>query len=75
MTTTKQRRAQEPDQGNNLRPTRKPPKAARKSYNTIDAVVLVLVILGVVSLLWGFALSYQVGYSAAESHYMEVNHD
>jgi hypothetical protein len=54
-------------------PTRRKP-AHRKSYRIGDVVLGFVTVLCIASILWGYAVAYQVGYSAAEHYLTEVRH-
>ncbi|WP_288220170.1 hypothetical protein [uncultured Adlercreutzia sp.] len=58
------------------RPFRMPPQRAahRKSYRIADVLLAIAVAAGVLSLLWGYGIAYQIGYGAAADHFGEVRH-
>ncbi len=48
--------------------------AHRKSYRIADVLLVIVTAFCVASVLWGYAVAYQVGYSAAEHYFEEVRH-
>lgn len=60
-----------------LRPFKMPPHkraAHRKSYRIVNLVLGILTAICMASVLWGYAVAYQVGYTAAEHYITEVRH-
>lgn len=53
-----------------------PPRRAahRRSYRIADVLLAIVVAAGVISLLWGYGASYQIGYNAASDYFGEVRH-
>lgn len=68
----------QPRHGLEARPFRMPPNrrrpARRKSYRIADVLLAIAVAAGVLSLLWGYGIAYQIGYSAAADYFGEVRH-
>lgn len=48
--------------------------AHRKSYRIGDIVLAIVTVICTASILWGYAVAYQVGYQAAEHYFTEVCH-
>lgn len=62
----------------NPRPFRMPPQrrkaAHRKSYRIADIVLAIVTTACIVSVVWGYAFAYQIGYHKAEYYLTEVRH-
>lgn len=65
----------QPCHGPAPRPLRMPARsrdAALQSYRIPELIAAIVIAACAVSVAWGYALAYQVGYEAAEHYYEEV---
>lgn len=67
---------EQPRHGIEARPFRMPPQKRkkpthRKSYSIADILLAIVVAACVVSVIWGYAVIYQVGYHKAEAYYSQ----